>query len=217
MPSRFVLPVSNDYPHNDWDGIVRAWSDWDPSWSAPVELLLQPLFPRCRPSMAHARFPYSEVPEPVPTNVWLSGAALMIARSVYMEGGGLDKEFFPGIEDAALCRAVRGTGRGVALVPRARVIHEGGVSGFRSSSDSERVALALGRVNEGWIRYWRAYRGSGIGSVAALRPAFIIFGASRFVAFAILATLPSGARRELRRVRRDAYRRYIRLVIRGLD
>ena len=194
------------------DGSVQPSMYVDPSWRAVVEVVAQPLFRRW-PLRRYANFPYLEMPKPTPQNAWLSGAALMISRQLYQEVGGLDEGYPHGIEDAALCRAVRERGRQVVIVTDARIVHEGGVSGFRTENDSDQVAAALVKGTEGWIRYWRAYRNGGWGSILALRAAFFFFGVSRLAVFVIMAAAIRGRRGEAHRVRRNAYRRYVHLML----
>lgn len=58
---------------------------------------------------------------------WVSGACLMVPRSVIDEIGGLDEGFFMHWEDADWCRRITSGGRAVWVDPRARAVHsEGG-------------------------------------------------------------------------------------------
>lgn len=59
---------------------------------------------------------------------WASGAALMVVNSVYLECGGLDKEFFAHMEEIDLCWRIRLSGREIWAVPSGHVYHLGGGS-----------------------------------------------------------------------------------------
>ncbi len=60
---------------------------------------------------------------------YVSGAALMIERSVFEAVGGLSEEFAPAYyEDTDLCFKVRASGRRVVLQPQSRVVHHEGVT-----------------------------------------------------------------------------------------
>ena len=60
---------------------------------------------------------------------YVSGAALMIARAVWDEVGGLTQDFAPAYyEDVDLCFKVHATGRRVVAQPYSRIIHHEGVS-----------------------------------------------------------------------------------------
>jgi GT2 family glycosyltransferase len=62
---------------------------------------------------------------------WVSGACMLLRRSVLEELGGLDEGFFLYCEDIDLCRRIRRAGYGIAYVPSATVVHEGGASAPR--------------------------------------------------------------------------------------
>jgi N-acetylglucosaminyl-diphospho-decaprenol L-rhamnosyltransferase len=62
---------------------------------------------------------------------WVSGAAMLLRRSVLEELGGLDEGFFLYCEDIDLCCRIRRAGYGIAYVPSATVVHEGGASAPR--------------------------------------------------------------------------------------
>jgi N-acetylglucosaminyl-diphospho-decaprenol L-rhamnosyltransferase len=189
------------------DGSIQPSVYADPSWRTIGELIFRPLFVR-GPLAAHSRFPYSRAPDPASNEIWLSGAALMIRRTLFEYIGALDEAYSHGIEDAALCRSVRERGFKIALVRRARIVHEGGVSGFRADDNDRLCRVLLGGTN-GWIRYWEAYRGGG---ATLVRAAFVVFGLSRLVAFTVAGLVP-GERHTRSRLKRDVYRRYVRAMI----
>lgn len=60
---------------------------------------------------------------------WLSGACILIRRSVWEEMGGFDEAFFLYSEETDLQRRIRRSGREIHWVPEALVTHVGGGSG----------------------------------------------------------------------------------------
>jgi N-acetylglucosaminyl-diphospho-decaprenol L-rhamnosyltransferase len=64
---------------------------------------------------------------------WVSGAAVMVRRSVLEELGGFDEQFFMYCEDTDLCKRVWDLGREVRFEPDATVMHVGGGSAPRAS------------------------------------------------------------------------------------
>jgi N-acetylglucosaminyl-diphospho-decaprenol L-rhamnosyltransferase len=64
---------------------------------------------------------------------WVSGAALLIRRTLLEQLDGLDETFFMYCEDADLCRRVWSAGYGVHYEPEATIAHRGGASAPRSS------------------------------------------------------------------------------------
>lgn len=67
---------------------------------------------------------------------WVSGAAMMLRRSQFVELGGFDEELFMYLEDVDLCKRLRDRGLRVVREPSAKVIHLGGAS--RSSTKSQK-------------------------------------------------------------------------------
>jgi GT2 family glycosyltransferase len=72
----------------------------------------------------------SSLPSPTsPMNVdWVSGGALCIPRSLFLEVGEFDESFFLYWEDVDLCTRVRNAGYSVLITPHARAIHLHGAS-----------------------------------------------------------------------------------------
>jgi GT2 family glycosyltransferase len=102
------------------------------------------------------RHPHSGFPTS-PTDVdWLSGAALLVRKRDFDAVGGFDAGFAHGLEDADLCRRLRGNGRRVVALPAPAVVHAKGTSGYRSE-DPERVRSALVAGLSGWCRYSGRY------------------------------------------------------------
>jgi N-acetylglucosaminyl-diphospho-decaprenol L-rhamnosyltransferase len=110
--------------------------------------LSQRRFPRLRSTYAHALFlnhvfpqarwaselvrdhaAYDEVASPE----WISGACMLVRRSVLELVGGWDEGFFMYCEDKDLCRRIRNVGFDIRYEPGAVVQHEGGASRARAS------------------------------------------------------------------------------------
>lgn len=69
---------------------------------------------------------------------WVSGAALLIRRSVFEKIGGFDPDFFMYWEDVDLCYRLQKTGYRIALVPSAVVVHQRGAG---LSDQAKKTAL----------------------------------------------------------------------------
>lgn len=70
---------------------------------------------------------------------WASGAALMVRRRVYIDCGGLDKDFFAHMEEIDLCWRIRLAGYSIAAISSSAVYHLGG--GSLSSSNPRKTYL----------------------------------------------------------------------------
>ena len=84
---------------------------------------------------------------------WLSGACLLVRRSLLEALNGLDSDFFLYGEDVDLCKRIRQAGFEVLYEPGAVARHEGGASSPR--------ALLLPVLAESRIRYATKHRGRG--------------------------------------------------------
>lgn len=82
---------------------------------------------------------------------WVSGACLIVRRSLLEEIGGLEESYFHYCEDIDLCRRIWLAGRTIRFVPEATARHEGGASAPRAAL---LPVLAAAR-----IRYARRHRG----------------------------------------------------------
>jgi len=68
-------------------------------------------------------------PEPrTPLRDWVSGAALIVRRSVFERTGGFDERFFMYFEDVDLCRRIRREGYEIHYLPSVSLEHLGGGS-----------------------------------------------------------------------------------------
>lgn len=74
---------------------------------------------------------------------WVSGACMLIRRSVLERLSGLDEGFFMYAEDIDLCRRIRSAGYRLVFEPAATVQHEGGASAPRTELLAELVASRL--------------------------------------------------------------------------
>jgi GT2 family glycosyltransferase len=105
-------------------------------------------FPRLRSTYAralflHRLFPaaswtYELVRDPAAYAVsgapdWVSGACVLVRRTVLEELDGFDEGFFMYCEDIDLCHRLRSSGHGLVFEPEAVVSHEGGASAPRTS------------------------------------------------------------------------------------
>lgn len=59
---------------------------------------------------------------------WATGAALMVRSELYLNVGGLDKDFFAHMEEIDLCWRILLTGSDIVAVPQSTVFHLGGGS-----------------------------------------------------------------------------------------
>jgi N-acetylglucosaminyl-diphospho-decaprenol L-rhamnosyltransferase len=64
---------------------------------------------------------------------WVSGACLLMRRSLLERLGGFDERFFMYCEDIDLCRRVRDEGFDIVFEPDSVAVHEGGASAPRSA------------------------------------------------------------------------------------
>jgi N-acetylglucosaminyl-diphospho-decaprenol L-rhamnosyltransferase len=115
-------------------------------------LFLHRLFPRWRwtHEVIHDKRAYGRLQSPE----WISGACMLVRRSVLEEVGGFDEGLFLSCEDDDLCRRVWQAGHSVAYEPAARAIHVGGASAPR--------AKLLPVVAASQLRYARKYHGRTI-------------------------------------------------------
>jgi len=93
--------------------------------------------------------------EPFPVD-WVSGACMMVPRTVIDEVGSLDERFFMHWEDADWCRRIGQAGYCVYCVPTARVVHLEGQSerSFGGLARPRRVGRPAKLV---WIFHQSAY------------------------------------------------------------
>ena len=119
---------------------------------------------------------------------WVSGAAIMVRRSVLEQLDGFDEGFFMYCEDIDLCKRLRSAGHDLRFEPAATVTHVGGASAPRASllpvlaasriryaakhrsrafALLERAGIALGALTH--IAVSRGGRGARAGHARSLR------------------------------------------------
>jgi N-acetylglucosaminyl-diphospho-decaprenol L-rhamnosyltransferase len=109
---------------------------------------------------------------------WVSGACLMVRRSVIERVGALDEGFFMYWEDADWCRRIGNAGFRVFCVPAARVVH------LEGQSSHGRPARLVWEFHRSVFRYYTKHHTS-VGSVL-LRPAVALSLAARASAIVAL-------------------------------
>jgi N-acetylglucosaminyl-diphospho-decaprenol L-rhamnosyltransferase len=77
------------------------------------------------------------------TPEWVSGACMLVRRSVFEELGGFDEGFFLYCEDTDLCRRIWASGHTLLFEPAAEVLH---VEGSSSGAGETQPILARSRV-----------------------------------------------------------------------
>jgi GT2 family glycosyltransferase len=85
------------------------------------------------------------------TPEWVSGACLMVRRSVLEELGGWDERFFLFGEDVDLCKRIGDAGHTLWFEPCAECVHMGGASSVKQA--------VLPLLTEGRIRYVEIHHG----------------------------------------------------------
>jgi N-acetylglucosaminyl-diphospho-decaprenol L-rhamnosyltransferase len=118
---------------------------------------------------------------------WLSGASILIRRTVLDALGGMDERFFMYCEDVDLCRRVWDAGYAVRFEPDAVAVHEGGASAPRAS--------LLPTLAESRLLYARKHRGR---TGAALERGGIALGALTHLVVARRSAVRAGHARSLR-------------------
>lgn len=87
---------------------------------------------------------------------WVLGACFMIKKELWKVSGGLDERFFLAADDMAdLCLRVRGKGREVIFVPKAKIVHLGGTSYKNRAEIAPVVAI---NVYKGHLVFISKYR-----------------------------------------------------------
>ncbi len=85
---------------------------------------------------------------------WVTGAAMMVRRSVLDEVGLFDEGFFMYSEELDLCRRIRAAGWEIAYLPTAKVIH------YVGKSSEQVVAARHIHFQTSKVRYARKYHGA---------------------------------------------------------
>jgi len=93
---------------------------------------------------------------------WVTGAALLVRRSVLEQVGGFDEGFFMYSEELDLCRRIKAAGWDIHYLPMAQVIHHGG------KSSEQAIASRHIHFQSSKIRYFTKYHGRGFGECLRL-------------------------------------------------
>ena len=122
-----------------WTGDGHLNQTCFPFPSIRDHLFYSALFQRVAPTMQAAAAATHAVDCTQSQDVdWANGACLMVRRSLLLELGGLDEEFFMYFEDADLCRRLYQQGYRVRHLAEAEIIH---FIGRSSNRDHERLQL----------------------------------------------------------------------------
>jgi GT2 family glycosyltransferase len=96
---------------------------------------------------------------------WISGACMLVRRSLLERLGGLDEGFFLYCEDKDLCRRIRDAGFDVRYEPSAVAVHQGG--------GSAPSAALFGVLTASRVRYARKHGGPMAAGVERLGAALV--------------------------------------------
>ncbi len=130
---------------------------------------------------------------------WITGAAMLIPRTVFEQIGGLDEGFFMYSEELDWCRRIRAAGWKIAYLPTAQIVHHEGKS-------SEQVTAARHiYFQSSKVRYTRKYHGAL--AAETLRLWLLSQYLGQFSLEGIKALF--GHRRPLRLARMNAYRQVL--------
>jgi GT2 family glycosyltransferase len=176
-----VLFLNNDaYPLGDaFEPLVRAFDREDVAIAGGA-LFFEDGVTQCAGFVvlpnAHWHYAYRNLPAELPfvgqrrDALGVSGAAMAVRRSWFLDGGGFDESYVNGFEDVDLCMRAREQARAIVYVPAARFAHYEGASAGRydREADNER------RFYERWSAQFRTIprvaRGE-VGAIAIHRPA----------------------------------------------
>ena len=132
---------------------------------------------------------------------WVSGACMLVRRSVIEQVGLLDDGYFMYTEETDWCYRMRQAGWSVGYVPKAKVLHWGGQS---ASAAPER------KRSQVYLSKWRFFqKHHGRLTAAAFRLAIQVASAAKLLAWSAAALIPRRARSE--QARRQV-RSYVRLL-----
>jgi GT2 family glycosyltransferase len=153
---------------------------------------LRALFPKS--SLWRNRVLVETRPDPVPVE-GISGACLMVRRSVFERVGRFNPEYFMYCEDLDLCYRVQNAGLRNYYIGTATVIHHGGQS-TNSQSDDQFSSLMM---RESVLTFVRATRGYLYASILRSATAFGAFCRLSLLAIAMIFALSSSRRNSVSR------------------
>jgi GT2 family glycosyltransferase len=100
------------------------------------------------------RYHALDVPDHAIADVdWITGACIMIPRSVYERIGGLDEGYYMYSEELDWCRRIKDAGWRVTYFPQAQVVHHAG------KSSEQAVTARHINFQRAKLRYFRKYHG----------------------------------------------------------
>ena len=147
-----------------------ACVDGDPSIAAVAPVIVDRAGRRRSPAMRflgpashalgllgirHHRYPTADTPGGMQRADWVTGAVMLVRRSVFAAIGGFDEGFFFYEEDEDLCWRLRRRGHQVAVVGWAEAEHRGGESVARAASWPRE------QLYRGHVRFVRRRGGAG--------------------------------------------------------
>ena len=103
---------------------------------------------------------------------WVSGACMLVDRSVLEQLGGFDERFFMYCEDMDLCKRIQGLGREIVYEPSARAIHDEGSSAPSSTMVPVLVSSRLSYTEKYFHGWRRVASRTGIAAYEASRAIF---------------------------------------------
>jgi N-acetylglucosaminyl-diphospho-decaprenol L-rhamnosyltransferase len=157
---------------------------------------LRRIFPRSRLWGIKALSDETQNPSSVEV---ISGACMMIKRSIFRKVSGFDERFFMYSEDLDLCYRVREAGFDCRYVPGAQITHHGG-----GSSRSARSMFSIVMTRESIFRFLRFHRGQ---SVAWLYRAAM--GISSLIRLPLIATSIGAKRLAGKKINGDSFHKWI--------
>jgi GT2 family glycosyltransferase len=123
-----------------WRGFIRAFGLWP----------LGRWWPQLFPDFHLQRAPLGD--EPIAVDA-VSGACMMVRRSVVEEVGSFDERYFMHCEDLDLCMRIRGVGYLIKFVPKARVWHA-----LRGTTGGRTIGTEWHK-HRGMVRFYRTHWG----------------------------------------------------------
>jgi hypothetical protein len=160
---------------------------------------LRRIFPRSSFWGMKSLFGETVIPPPVEV---ISGACIMIKRSIFNCVSGFDERYFMYSEDLDLCYRVRQAGFDCLFVPDAQIVHHGG-----GSSASARSMFSNVMTRESVFRFLKLHRGRPVawGYRAAM-------GISSLIRLPLIAVLNGVKKLAGKRNRQGSFRKWIAIL-----
>ena len=133
---------------------------------------------------------------------WVSGAFLMIRRSMYEQVGGLNDEYFMYMEDVELCKMVRMRGAVVSFFPDVRIVH------YEGSGKAWIGEQALKRTLRSYLIFTCKFYGTA--PARRLKQAMSVVMRFRSLIYGVLGMAGGGAIAEEKRLGYRAAGEYLR-------